>query len=107
MIRKYGLMQHKQDAITLQGSKREANSALPEEQHCELGNLRRLKEMSHFLEIIRNLQCRLNAKFKRPGQGLVCCEVLLHSPIVLSYLDFSFELVNLVAVFHRWMVWGH
>ncbi|XP_058186031.1 uncharacterized protein LOC131303262 isoform X4 [Rhododendron vialii] len=71
MIRKYGLMQHKQDAITLQGSKREANSALPEEEHCELGNLRRLKEMSHFLEIIRNLQCRLNAKFKRPGQGLV------------------------------------
>ncbi|KAH7860687.1 hypothetical protein Vadar_016791 [Vaccinium darrowii] len=75
MIRKYGLMQHKKDAIILQGTKKEDNSSLlsvlPEEGHCDMGTLRRLKEMSHFLEIIRNLQCQLNAKFRRPGQGLV------------------------------------
>lgn len=95
MIRKYGLMQHKKDAIILQGTKREDNSSLlsvlPEEGHCDMGTLRRLKEMSHFLEIIRNLQCQLNAKFKRPGQGLVCCGVLLHSPIIFSFLDISFK----------------
>ncbi|KAA8530957.1 hypothetical protein F0562_005676 [Nyssa sinensis] len=75
MIRKYGLIQHKKDAFILQGIRGIQNYTLPlvllEKEHNEMGNSRRLREMAHFLEIIRNLQSRLSAKFKRPGQGLV------------------------------------
>ncbi|CAL5368142.1 unnamed protein product [Camellia sinensis] len=75
MIRKYGLMQHRKDPFVLQGSRGVENSSLvsvvPNEKHNAMGNLRRLREMAHFLEIIRNLQCRLSAKVKRPGQGSV------------------------------------
>ncbi|XP_059642353.1 uncharacterized protein LOC132284280 isoform X2 [Cornus florida] len=75
MIRKYGSIQHKKDAFLLQGIKGMRNCSsllvLPERERNEARNSRRLREMAHFLEIIRNLQCRLSAKFKRPGQGLV------------------------------------
>uniref|UniRef100_A0A5B6Z0A7 Spatacsin C-terminal domain-containing protein n=1 Tax=Davidia involucrata TaxID=16924 RepID=A0A5B6Z0A7_DAVIN len=75
MIRKYGLIQHKKDAFILRGIRGIQNSSLPsvlpEKEHDEMGNSRRLREMAHFLEIIRNLQSRLSAKFKRPGRGLV------------------------------------
>lgn len=75
MIRKYGLMQHRKDPFVLKGSSGVENSSLvsvvPNEKHNAMGNLRRLREMAHFLEIIRNLQCRLSAKVKRPGQGSV------------------------------------
>ncbi|XP_057497009.1 uncharacterized protein LOC130781713 [Actinidia eriantha] len=75
MIRRYGLMQLKKDAFTLQGTEGKDNSSLlavlPDKDHSETRNLRRLQEMAHFLEIIRNLQCRLSTRFKRPGLGLV------------------------------------
>jgi spatacsin len=32
----------------------------------------KLSEMARFLEVIRNLQDRINRKRKRPNQGMVC-----------------------------------
>ncbi|XVF61790.1 hypothetical protein PTKIN_Ptkin08bG0158700 [Pterospermum kingtungense] len=75
MIREYGLLQHKTDAFILQdldGPHLLAlPPALPDKTQNEMGNSIRLREMAHFLEIIRNLQCQLRAKLKKPGQGLV------------------------------------
>ncbi|XP_052197729.1 uncharacterized protein LOC127804771 isoform X2 [Diospyros lotus] len=74
VIRKYGLMQHKNDTFILQINERIQNSSfsvLSDGELNEMGNWRRLREMAHFLEITRNLQHQLNAKFKRAGQGLV------------------------------------
>lgn len=75
MIRNYGLLQHKKDA-SIPGGVRgtpmgSVQQVLPDKRKKEMGNLRKLQEMAHYLEIIRNLQCRLSAKFKRPGPGLV------------------------------------
>lgn len=82
MIRKYGLVQHKKDAFELQGASEtqiySLSPGLPNKEQIEMENSRKLHEMAHFLEIIRNLQCRLSAKFKRPSQVLVwCCLILL------------------------------
>uniref|UniRef100_A0A2N9FSI1 Spatacsin C-terminal domain-containing protein n=1 Tax=Fagus sylvatica TaxID=28930 RepID=A0A2N9FSI1_FAGSY len=75
MIRKYGLLQNRENAYILQSFSRTRILSLPpvrpEKVQYDQGNSRRLREMAHFLEIIRNLQYRLNSKFKRPGQGLV------------------------------------
>ncbi|XWS29439.1 hypothetical protein CRYUN_Cryun24cG0029700 [Craigia yunnanensis] len=75
MIREYGLLQHKRDAFMLQdldGPRVLAlPPALPDKTQNEMGNSIRLREMAHFLEIIRNLQYKLRAKLKKPGQGLV------------------------------------
>ncbi|XVF15027.1 hypothetical protein REPUB_Repub09cG0114100 [Reevesia pubescens] len=75
MIREYGLLQHKRDAFMLQdldGSHVLAlPPLLPDKTQNEMGNSTRLREMAHFLEIIRNLQYQLRAKLKKPGQGLV------------------------------------
>ncbi|XWS41450.1 hypothetical protein CRYUN_Cryun17cG0082900 [Craigia yunnanensis] len=75
MIREYGLLQHKGDAFTLQyldGPHVLAlPPALPDKTQNEMGNSIRLREMAHFLEIIRNLQYQLRAKLKKPSQGLV------------------------------------
>ncbi|KAM7517827.1 hypothetical protein LguiB_016789 [Lonicera macranthoides] len=69
MIRKYGLFQHKNDEL-MSMDVRGINSSylplvLPDRDHLEMENARRLREMAHFLEIIRNLQCRLSTKFRR------------------------------------------
>lgn len=59
--------------------------------------------MAHFLEIIRNLQSRLNSKIKRPAQRLVgFCFVakMLCVVHVFSPMDSS------VSCF-RWMLWMH
>jgi hypothetical protein len=40
-----------------------------------------LSELAHFLEIIRNLQCRHRTTFQKASQGLVWC-----SPIMLLVL---------------------
>lgn len=80
MIRKYGLLQHRSDDFTIWCVNRGEGCHLPllleneynEKEYKELGNFRRLQEMAHFLEIIRNLQSRLNSKIKRPAQSLVC-----------------------------------
>lgn len=79
MIRKYGLLQHRSDDFTIWCVNRGEGCHLPllleneynEKEYKELGNFRRLQEMAHFLEIIRNLQSRLNSKIKRPAQSLV------------------------------------
>lgn len=42
-----------------------------EKEYNKMGNSSRLHEMAHFLEIIRNLQSRLNSKIKRPAQSSV------------------------------------
>ena len=81
MIRRYGLLQHSEDAYILQGFSRTHILSLPpvrpDKVHKDQGNSRRLSEMAHFLEVIRNLQYRLSSKFKRPGQGSVSCFVIL------------------------------
>ena len=75
MIREYGLLQHKRDAFMLQDLDGPCvlalPPALPDKTQNEMGNSLRLREMAHFLEIIRNLQYQLRAKLKKPGQGLV------------------------------------
>lgn len=49
----------------------------PDNLQTEVDFARKLREMAHFLEIIRNLQCRLRAKFQRASQGLVRCPAVL------------------------------
>lgn len=82
LIHKYGLEQHKNDVYLLQGINGNGilplPSILPDEEENEMENSKRLCEMAHFLEIIRNLQSRLSAKFKKPGQGLVYCCFICH-----------------------------
>lgn len=77
MIRKYGLQPQKNDAYLLQGFNGNGilplPPILPDEEQNEMENCKRLYEMAQFLEIIRNLQSRLSAKLKKPGQGPVCC----------------------------------
>ncbi|KAK9949872.1 hypothetical protein M0R45_005383 [Rubus argutus] len=72
MIRKYWLLEQRKDAYE---SGRTQILSLPPvspvKVEDELANSRRLHEMAHFLEIIRNLQCRLGSKYKRPGQESV------------------------------------
>lgn len=75
MIRKYGLLQHDSDVyVSLSFGGTEVHPfppVLPDKLPKEVGVSRRLSEMAHFLEIIRNLQSRLSVKSKRPAQGLV------------------------------------
>ena len=75
MIRKYGLLLHDNDACVSQSfGDMEVRSLPPvsrDEPPNEVETLRRLGEMAHFLEIIRNLQSRLSSKSKRPSQELV------------------------------------
>ncbi|PRQ49064.1 putative spatacsin [Rosa chinensis] len=72
MIRKYWLLEHRKDAYE---SGRTQILSLPPvspvKEEDEMANSRRLREMAHFLEIIRNLQSRLGSKYKRPGQESV------------------------------------
>ncbi|RZC55256.1 hypothetical protein C5167_014133 [Papaver somniferum] len=63
MVRKYGLLQHNKEKFQVQIVLNGAQS--------QINNLRRLHEMTHFLEVIRSLQCKLGARFRIPGQGLV------------------------------------
>ncbi|KAL5555832.1 hypothetical protein UlMin_038068 [Ulmus minor] len=74
MIRKYGMLQHKQAYLSLRFRGKRVLSlppVLPDKSRDEEGNSRRLSEMAHFLEIIRKLQSGLISKFKRPGKGMV------------------------------------
>ncbi|XP_024032136.1 uncharacterized protein LOC21400717 isoform X2 [Morus notabilis] len=75
MIRKYGLLQHDNDVyVSPSFGGTEVHPfppVLPDKLPKEVGVSRRLSEMAHFLEIIRNLQSRLSMKSKRPAQGLV------------------------------------
>ncbi|KAF5794542.1 putative spatacsin [Helianthus annuus] len=78
MIRSYGSLQHMQNEVmstSISGMKDSSHPLLlADKEHNETENLRRLQEMAHLLEIIRNMQCRLATKFKksvtRLGDGL-------------------------------------
>ncbi|KAL4378943.1 hypothetical protein GQ457_02G009710 [Hibiscus cannabinus] len=75
MIREYGLLQLKRDALTFQGFNRPRVLALPsvvpDKTQNEVRTSARLREMAQFLQTIRNLQYQLREKLKKPGQGLV------------------------------------
>ncbi|KAK3010904.1 hypothetical protein RJ639_012628 [Escallonia herrerae] len=72
MIRTYGLLQRKKDTFKPQSINNSfLPSVLPDKEHNDVVNARRLREMAPFLEIIRNLQRRLSTKFKSPAQRLV------------------------------------
>ncbi|KAB2051998.1 hypothetical protein ES319_A12G090100v1 [Gossypium barbadense] len=75
MIREYGLLQLKRDAFMFHGLDRPGvlalPSVLPDKTQNEVGTSMKLREMAHFLEVIRNLQYQLRAKLKKPGQALV------------------------------------
>ncbi|KAK2975888.1 hypothetical protein RJ640_015319 [Escallonia rubra] len=80
MIRTYGLLQRKKDTFKPQNINNSfLPSVLPDKEHNDVVNSRRLREMAHFLEIIRNLQCRLSTKFKSPAQRLVGGEGTVNS----------------------------
>ncbi|XXG85857.1 hypothetical protein AAC387_Pa11g0871 [Persea americana] len=70
MIQKYGLQERKEHLFMLHGGKGSGISCLraglQDLEVTESSNSRRLQEMAQFLEIIRNLQCRLVAKYTRP-----------------------------------------
>lgn len=87
MIRKYWLLEHRKDAYE---SGRTQIFSLPPvspvKVEDEMANSRRLHEMAHFLEIIRNLQCRLGSKYKRPGQELVRFAVLFSYVCMYIYI---------------------
>ncbi|KAK7247505.1 hypothetical protein RIF29_42388 [Crotalaria pallida] len=74
MLRKYGMLQHKRDTCMAEAlTKTELLSLPPIEPvklQTEVDYARKLHEMAHFLEIIRNLQCRLKSIFQRVSQGL-------------------------------------
>eukprot|EP00257_Ricinus_communis_P021930 XP_015581513.1 uncharacterized protein LOC8264038 isoform X1 [Ricinus communis] len=73
MIKKYGMQQHKNGE--LHGFRKirllSLPSISPDEVQNEIGGSGRLHDMSRFMEIIRNMQNRLRAQFKKRGQGLV------------------------------------
>ncbi|PIA25431.1 hypothetical protein AQUCO_11400007v1 [Aquilegia coerulea] len=75
VIRKYGLLQYESGMFMFQMiTDSKTNSvppALSNKEASEMNYSRRLHEMAHFLEVIRTMQCRLDAKSRRPAQGLV------------------------------------
>ncbi|MBA0562724.1 hypothetical protein Golob_007747 [Gossypium lobatum] len=74
MIREYGLLQLKRDAFMFHGLDRPGVLALPSvlpDKTKNVGTSMKIREMAHFLEVIRNLQYQLRAKLKKPGQALV------------------------------------
>ncbi|KAL3527892.1 hypothetical protein ACH5RR_012548 [Cinchona calisaya] len=72
MIRKYGLLHYKKDSSDQNIRDIKKIPVLPEEVDNDGSEyLRRMQEMAHFLEMVRDLQLRLNVKFRRPGHGLV------------------------------------
>ena len=98
MIRKYGLLQHDNDAYASHSfGWREArclSPLLPDKLQSELGTSRRLHEMAHFLEIIRNLQSQLGSKFNRPGQGLVRHVILLFQLHFIKRVNISHHFIT-------------
>ncbi|KGN48416.1 uncharacterized protein LOC101206379 [Cucumis sativus] len=81
MIHQYGMAELKRNATTFNDfSSSQEISIFPDfpfRMQNELDYSRKLHEMSHFLEIIRNLHCHLSSKFKRPCQELVAGEALI------------------------------
>ena len=76
MIHRYGMAEFKRNATTFNdfssGQEISILPHLPFQKQNVSEHSRKLHEMSHFLEIIRNLHGHLSSKFKRPSQELVC-----------------------------------
>ncbi|KAK7318518.1 hypothetical protein RJT34_03221 [Clitoria ternatea] len=74
MLRKYGLLQHKNDTSTVQGFNKMGLLPLPPTEpvklQTEVDFAQKLCEMARFLEITRNLQCRHRSIFQKASQGL-------------------------------------
>ncbi|GAB4847711.1 hypothetical protein Ancab_026773 [Ancistrocladus abbreviatus] len=75
MIREYAILDHSRNGCSVDGMGRMEICAsltmLPYKEQDKVGYSRRMEEMAHYLEITRNLQCRLAAKRGRLGQALV------------------------------------
>uniref|UniRef100_A0A1D1XPJ7 Protein DDB_G0268328 n=3 Tax=Anthurium amnicola TaxID=1678845 RepID=A0A1D1XPJ7_9ARAE len=69
MVQRYGLQELEKDGPTL-GFRRGVNSHM-QRTLVEISNSRRLEEMAHYLEIIRNLQQRLSVKRRKPSHGMI------------------------------------
>lgn len=82
MIHQYGMAELKKNATTFDDFSSSLEISIfpdfPFRMQNELDYSRKLHEMSHFLEIIRNLHCHISSKFKRPCQELVCLYRALH-----------------------------
>ncbi|XP_017420472.1 uncharacterized protein LOC108330498 isoform X1 [Vigna angularis] len=74
MLHKYGMLQHKKDTCLAESCNNTKLLPLPPIEpvklQTEVDFTRKLCEISHFLEIIRNLQCRHRSIFQRASQGL-------------------------------------
>ncbi|CAM8951081.1 unnamed protein product [Rhodiola kirilowii] len=70
MVRKYGMAEQKKSFASLQVANgtqvHYLPSNVPLKNQKNLDTSRKLREMAYFLEVIRNLQCRLTDKFRRP-----------------------------------------
>ncbi|KAL5714718.1 hypothetical protein ACHQM5_016641 [Ranunculus cassubicifolius] len=75
MIRKYGLPKCGDHRFTFKMvGESTVNSVLPDPSHEEYADMNyssRLNEMAHFLEVVRTMQCHLDAKCRRPAEGSV------------------------------------
>lgn len=74
MIRRYGVVKHRKDTVTIEGTwgtpVGSSPTVVPGKGQNETEDSSKLREMAHYLEIIREVQCRLNSKFRRRGHGL-------------------------------------
>lgn len=75
MLRKYGLLQHKNYTCVPESLNKTRLLSLPPIEpvklQTEVDFAQKLSELAHFLEIIRNLQCRHRTVFQKASQGLV------------------------------------
>ncbi|PNX96833.1 hypothetical protein L195_g020047, partial [Trifolium pratense] len=72
MLRKYGLLQHKKDTGFNKTGLLSLPPIEPLKLQTEVDFAQKLSELAHFLEIIRNLQCRHRTTFQKANQGLQC-----------------------------------
>ncbi|KAK7399452.1 hypothetical protein VNO78_10634 [Psophocarpus tetragonolobus] len=74
MLHKYGLLQHKKDTFVAETFNKTGLLSLPPTEpvklQTEVDFARKLCEIAHFLEIIRNLQCKHMSIFQRASKGL-------------------------------------
>ncbi|KAK7399448.1 hypothetical protein VNO78_10630 [Psophocarpus tetragonolobus] len=74
MLHKYGSLQHKKDTFVAETFKKTVLLSLPPTEplklQTEVDFARKLCEIAHLLEIIRNLQCRHMSIFQRARKGL-------------------------------------
>ena len=90
MLHKYGMLQHKKDTCIADSCNNTKLLPLPPIEpvklQTEVDFTRKLCEISHFLEIIRNLQCRHRSIFQRASQGLVWCSIAMLLTFCLYWL---------------------